>query len=84
MPVDPSSSEEQRMVAEYHVATERYTAAVGELSVQRATLTKEDYQKLLNLVEDAGNECERCATRWHGSIAINEAHRPLLRVDRRG
>ena len=59
MAVDPSSSEEQRLVAEYHVATERYTAAVGELAQHRAALTKSDYQKLLNLVEDARNECER-------------------------
>jgi len=59
MPVNPSSSEEQRLVAEYHVATERYTAAVGELSQNRATMTTEDYVKLLNIVEDARNECER-------------------------
>jgi hypothetical protein len=59
MAVDPSSSEEQRLVAEYHVATERYTAAVGELAQLRATMNKEDYQKLLNLAEDARNECER-------------------------
>ena len=59
MPVQPESSEEQRLVAEYHVATERYTAAVGELSQHRATMTKEDYLKLLNIVEDARNDCER-------------------------
>jgi hypothetical protein len=59
MAIDPSSSEEQRLVAEYHVATERYTAAVGELTQHRSTLTKDDYIKLVNLVEDARNECER-------------------------
>ena len=59
MAIDPSSSEEQRLVAEYHVATERYAAAVGELAQQRVTMTKEDYVKLLDLVEDARNECER-------------------------
>ena len=59
MAIDPSSSEEQRLVAEYHVATERYTAAVGELAQHRATMTKEDYTKLFHLVEDARNECER-------------------------
>ena len=59
MPIDRASSEEQRLVAEYHVATERYTAAVGELTQHREMLTKDDYVKLLNLVEDARNECER-------------------------
>ena len=59
MALDPASSEEQRLVAEYHIATERYTAAVGELSQQRATMNREDYSKLLNIVEDARNECER-------------------------
>ena len=59
MAIDPSSSEEQRLVSEYHIATERYTAAVGELSQQRPTMEKEDYQKLLNIAEDARNECER-------------------------
>jgi hypothetical protein len=59
MPVEPESSEEQRLMAEYHIATERYTAAVGELAQHRATMTKEDYTKLLNIAEDARNECER-------------------------
>jgi hypothetical protein len=59
MAINPSSSEEQRLIAEYHVATERYSAAVGELTLHREMLTKEDYVKLLNLVEDARNECER-------------------------
>lgn len=59
MAIDPSSSEEQRLIAEYHIATERYTAAVGELTQLRATMTKEDYTKLLHMVEDARNDCER-------------------------
>jgi hypothetical protein len=59
MTFDPSSSEEQRLVAEYHIATEKYTAAVGELSLQRATMKQEDYSKLLSIVEEARNECER-------------------------
>jgi hypothetical protein len=59
MAVDPSSSEEQRIIAEYHIATEKYTAAVGELTQLRATMTAEDYTKLLNIVEDARKECER-------------------------
>jgi len=59
MAIDPSSSEEQVLVSQYHVATERYTAAVGELSHQRATTDQEAYQKLLVIVEDARNECER-------------------------
>ena len=59
MAVNPESSEEQRLVAEYHIATERYTAAVGELGQHRSTMSKEDYSKLLNIVEDARNECER-------------------------
>lgn len=59
MAFDPSSSEEQVLVSQYHVATERYTAAVGELSHQRATADKDGYQKLLAIVEDARNECER-------------------------
>jgi hypothetical protein len=58
MAIDPSSSEEQLLVAEYHVATERYTAAVGELSQQRSTMEKDEYQKLLRIVEDARNQCE--------------------------
>jgi hypothetical protein len=59
MAVDPSSSEEQRLLAEYHIATERYTAAVGELTIHRATMVQGDYVKLLHIVEDARNECER-------------------------
>jgi len=59
VPIDPASSEEQRLVAEYHIATERYTAAVGELTQHRATMGQEDYTKLLHIVEDARNECER-------------------------
>jgi hypothetical protein len=59
MPVDPESSEEQRLVAEYHIATERYAAAVGELGQHRTTMTKEDYTKILHMVEDARNDCER-------------------------
>ena len=59
MAVDPSSSEEQRIIAEYHIATERYTAAIGEVTQHRETMNAEDYQKLLNIVEDARNECER-------------------------
>ena len=72
MSVDPSSSEEQVLVSQYHVATERYTAAVGELSQQRATTDQEGYQKLLLIVEDARNECERvrnALTKLHDSKA---------------
>jgi hypothetical protein len=70
MAVDPTSSEEQRLVSEYHIATERYTAAVGELTQHRATMSKQDYTKLLNIVEDARNECERvrhALAKLHGS-----------------
>jgi hypothetical protein len=70
MAVDPTSSEEQRLVAEYHIATERYTAAVGELTQHRATMSKQDYTKLLNIVEDSRNECERvrhALAKLHGS-----------------
>jgi hypothetical protein len=63
--VAPQSSEEQRIVAEYHIATERYAAAVGELTQLRATMTAQDYTKLLNIVEDARKECERI----HSSLA---------------
>jgi hypothetical protein len=69
MALDQSSSEEQRLISEYHIATERYTAAVGELALQRATLKREDYIKLLGMVEDARNECERVRgliTKLHG------------------
>ena len=69
MGIDPSSSEEQRLVSEYHIATERYSAAVGELAMQRPTMTPEDYTKLVNIVEDARNECERvrnALARLHG------------------
>jgi hypothetical protein len=59
MAIDPTSSEEQRLIAEYHIATERYTAAVGEMAQQRATMSTEDYTKLFHIVEDARNECER-------------------------
>ena len=59
MAIDPSSSEEQVLISQYHVATERYTAAVGELSQQRATADTDGYLKLLLIVEDARNECER-------------------------
>jgi hypothetical protein len=70
MAVDPESSEEQRLVAEYHIATEKYTAAVGELAQLRAKMTKDDYTRLLNIVEDARNDCERvrnALARLHGS-----------------
>ena len=59
MPVEPESSEEQRLLAEYHIATEKYTTSVGELATHRATMTREDYMKLLKIVEDARNDCER-------------------------
>lgn len=59
MPIEPESSEEQRLIAEYHIATERYTAAVGELAQHRATMSTEDYTKILHMVEDSRNECER-------------------------
>jgi len=58
MAVDPQSSEEQRLIAEYHIATEKYTAAVGELTQLRND-DKRDYTRLLNIVEDARNDCER-------------------------
>ena len=70
MAVDPLSSEEQVLVSQYHVATERYSAAVGELSQQRQTADKESYQRLLLIVEDARNECERvrhALTKLHNS-----------------
>jgi hypothetical protein len=70
MAVDPESSEEQRLVAEYHIATEKYTAAVGELAQLRAKMTKDDYTRLFNIVEDARNDCERvrnALARLHGS-----------------
>jgi hypothetical protein len=72
MAIDPSSSEEQRLVAEYHIATERYTAALGEVAQHRATMTTEDYTKLFDLVEDARNECERVRhslSRLHDGLA---------------
>ena len=75
MAVDPSSSEEQRLISEYHIATERYTAAVGELSQQRATMQREDYTKLLTIVEDARNECERvrkALAELHGATTIDD------------
>jgi hypothetical protein len=63
MPADQtataSDSEHQRLLAEYHAATVKYAAAVGELSQHRATMTKEDYDKLFRVVEDSRNECER-------------------------
>jgi hypothetical protein len=63
MPADeaanPTDSAHQRLLAEYHAATEKYAAAVGELSQHRATMTKEDYDKFLRVVEDSRNECER-------------------------
>jgi hypothetical protein len=70
MTVDPLSSEEQVLVSQYHVATERYTAAVGELSQQRATVDHAAYQKLLLIVEDARNECERVRN------ALTKLHHP--------
>jgi hypothetical protein len=73
MPVDPSSSEEQVLVSQYHVATERYTAAVGELSQQRATADQDGYQKLLIIVEDARNECERVRKALAGLHESKEA-----------
>jgi len=54
-----AASEHQRLLAEYHAATEKYSAAVGELSQHRATMVKEDYDRFLRVVEDARNDCER-------------------------
>jgi hypothetical protein len=59
MTEDETASEHQRLLAEYHAATEKYTAAVGELSQHMATMTKQDYDKFLGVVEVARNECER-------------------------
>ena len=70
MALDQASSEEQRLVSEYHIATERYTAAVGELAAQRATMKRDDYLKLLDIVDDAHKECERvrnALSKLHGS-----------------
>ena len=78
MAVDPKSSDEQRLVSEYHIATERYTAAVGELSTQRATMKQGDYNKLLKIVEDARNECERvraAIAKLHGTKKTVNAQR---------
>jgi len=58
MAVDPESPEEQMLVVEYHIATEQYAAAVGELAQHGSTMTKEDYSKLLDIVEDARIQCE--------------------------
>jgi len=58
MAIDPESPQEQMLVVEYHIITEQYAAAVGELAQHGSTMTKEDYGKLLQIVEDARNECE--------------------------
>ena len=71
MAVDPSSSEEQRIVAEYHICH-------GEVHGRRWRTypapgnhdCEEDYIKLLNIVEDARKECER-------------VHNSLVRASRR-
>lgn len=55
---ETSDSKHQRLLAEYHAATQKYSAAVGELSQHLAAMTKEDYDKLLRFVEDARSECE--------------------------
>ncbi len=53
------ASEHQRLLAEYHAATVKYAAAVGELSQHRASMLKEDYDRFLGFVEEARTDCER-------------------------
>ncbi|HEY1755783.1 MAG TPA: hypothetical protein VGG72_10335 [Bryobacteraceae bacterium] len=54
-----AASEHQRLLAEYHAATVKYAAAVGELSQHLGSMVKEDYDRFLRVVEDARNDCER-------------------------
>ena len=52
-------NEERRLLAEYETATAFYSWAVGQLARQRGTLPLDDYNKLLNVAEEARAECER-------------------------
>jgi len=51
-------NEERRLLAEYETATGFYSWAVRELSLQRKTLPHDQYDRLLNMVENARLECE--------------------------
>jgi hypothetical protein len=52
-------NQERRFLAEYEVATQVYSWAVGELSRQRGALSCEEYDKLGVIVEDVRSQSER-------------------------
>ena len=58
MSVGSPNNEERRLLAEYDTATQFYSWAVRELSRTRSTLSREEYDKLGTMVEDARAQCE--------------------------
>ena len=58
MSVGSPDNEERRLLAEYETTTQFYSWSVRELSRQRGTLSREEYNKLGTVVEDARARCE--------------------------
>jgi len=61
LPIPPGSpdNEERRLLAEYETVTGFYSWTVRELSRQRGTLPVDEYNRFLDLVENARLECVR-------------------------
>ena len=57
MSVGSPDNEERRLLAEYETATAFYCWAVRELSSHRATLARDEYDKLGTMVENARLDC---------------------------
>ena len=55
----PDNEERRLLLAEYETAAGFYSWTVHELSRQRGTLPRDNYDRLLNMVENARLECER-------------------------
>jgi hypothetical protein len=47
------------LLHQYAAATERYAFSVGELERKRANISREEYDRLYDAVEEAHAECER-------------------------
>jgi len=57
--VGSPDNEERRLLAEYETTVAFYSWTVRELSRQRGTLQRDEYDRLRDMVENARFECER-------------------------
>jgi hypothetical protein len=55
----PNLNERTSLLRQYALATEHYAWTVGELERQRPILSKQEYDQLQLVVEDARAQCER-------------------------